>query len=241
MSIYKYDSTQDELIPLAGGATAPSSVFVGTAAEWAAETDKTDFNATLITDVGTVNAVDDTTGDTEVVANKNLVFKGTLSEWNNLSIAEKKAFDEALITDDMDTGEVVDAVTNGDMRAVTSNAVYDAINDIQTTSITLTIGSGTNNTMTLNLYKHGHIVQGVASAQSDSEGINTTIGNWFTIGTLPIGYRPKSGMFVTFTHSNSRDVEAMVQISTDGTMAMYKYIGGNFGWERALNFTFVVD
>jgi hypothetical protein len=130
MSIYKYDSTQDELIPLAGGSTAPSSVFVGTTAEWATETDKTDFNVALITDAGTVNAVDDTTGDTEVVANKNVVFKGTLSEWNNLTTAEKKTYDEALITDDMDTGEVVDAVTNGDMRAVTSNAVYDAISDI---------------------------------------------------------------------------------------------------------------
>ena len=104
-----------------------SSVFVGTAAEWAAETDKTDFNVALITDAGTVNAVDDTTGDTEVVANKNVVFKGTMAEWNSLTTAEKKTYDEALITNDMDTGEVVNAVTDGDMRAVTSNAVYDAI------------------------------------------------------------------------------------------------------------------
>ena len=127
MSINKYNPTTGELELLAGGTTASSSIFVGTAAEWTAETDKTDFNAALITDAGTVNAVDDTTGDTEVVANKNLVFKGTLAEWEALTTAQKKTYDEALITNDMDTGEVVNAVTNGDMRAVTSNAVYDTL------------------------------------------------------------------------------------------------------------------
>lgn len=66
-------------------------------------------------------------GSLEVVANKHLVFTGTINEWNSLSVAEKKSYDEALITDDMDTGEVVDAVTDGDMRAVTSNAVHDAL------------------------------------------------------------------------------------------------------------------
>ena len=123
MSINKYNPTTGELELLAGGSTASNSIFVGTTAEWTAETDKTDFNAALITDAGTVNAVDDTTGDTEVVANKNVVFKGTLTEWNNLTTAQKKTYDEALITNDMDTGEVVNAVTDGDMRAVTSNAV----------------------------------------------------------------------------------------------------------------------
>lgn len=122
-----------------------SSVFVGTAAEWAAETSKTDFNVALITDSGTVNAVDDTTGDTEIVANKHLVFTGTLSEWEALSVTEKKAFDEALITNDMDTGEVVNAVTDGDMRAVTSNAVYDYLTptEISTTGTTVSQSSAT--------------------------------------------------------------------------------------------------
>ena len=66
-------------------------------------------------------------GSLEIVANKHLVFTGTINEWNNLSVTERKAYDEALITNDMDTGEVVNGVTDGDMRAVTSNAVYDAL------------------------------------------------------------------------------------------------------------------
>ena len=71
-------------------------------------------------------------GSLEVVANKHLVFKGTLEEWEALTTAEKKAYDEALITNDMDTGEVVNGVTDGDMRAVTSNAVYDADEELYT-------------------------------------------------------------------------------------------------------------
>ncbi len=121
-----------------------SSVFVGTAAEWAAETSKTDFNVALITDSGTINAVDDTTGDTEVVANKHLVFTGALSEWEALSVAERKAFDEALISNDMDTGEVVNGVIDGDMRAVTSNAVYDAITETRTTYTVASWGTNLN-------------------------------------------------------------------------------------------------
>lgn len=104
-----------------------SSVFIGTSSEWESEVSKTDYQVAILTDKPNVNAVDSTTGDIEVVANKNLVFKGTLDEWEALTTAEKKIYDEALITNDMDTGEVVDAVTNGDTRAVTSNAVYDAL------------------------------------------------------------------------------------------------------------------
>lgn len=116
-----------------------SSVFIGTSAEWESETSKTDYQVAILTDKPNVNAVDSTTGDIEVVANKHLVFKGTLEEWEVLTTAEKKTYDEALITNDMDTGEVVNAVTNGDMRAVTSNAVYDAMNVVQS-------GTGVRNT-----------------------------------------------------------------------------------------------
>lgn len=107
-----------------------SSVFIGTASEWESESAKTDYQVAILTDQPTVNAVDSTNGTTTVVANKNLVFKGTLEEWEALTTAEKKTYDEALITNDMDTGEVVNGVTDGDMRAVTSNAVYDAIKEL---------------------------------------------------------------------------------------------------------------
>lgn len=108
-----------------------SSVFIGTSSEWESESAKTDYQVAILTDKLNVNAVDSTDGSTTVVANKHLVFKGTLEEWEALTTAEKKTYDEALITNDMDTGEVVNGVTDGDMRAVTSNAVYDAINNVK--------------------------------------------------------------------------------------------------------------
>jgi len=56
-------------------------------------------------------------------------FVGTRAEWNLLSVAEKKEYDIANITDDLAGGELIvtDAVTDGDLNPVTSNAVYNAI------------------------------------------------------------------------------------------------------------------
>lgn len=121
-----------------------SSVFIGTSSEWESETSKTDYQVAILTDQPTVNAVDNTDGSTTVVANKHLVFKGTLEEWEALTTAQKKTYDEALITNDMDTGEVVNAVTDGDMRAVTSNAVYDAITETRTTYTGVSWGTNIN-------------------------------------------------------------------------------------------------
>ena len=53
------------------------------------------------------------------------IFTGTREEWNLLSTEEKKAYDEADLTDDLAGGNLVvtDAVTAGDLNPVTSNAV----------------------------------------------------------------------------------------------------------------------
>ena len=60
--------------------------------------------------------------------NANPAFTGTLAEWNALQDYEKAAYDLVNITDDGESGDVVDAVTDGDMSPVTSNAVYDYVN-----------------------------------------------------------------------------------------------------------------
>ena len=56
-----------------------------------------------------------------------MIFKGTSAEWDALTAAEQAKYNVKMITDDSETGEVVDSVTDGDMRAVTSHAVFDAI------------------------------------------------------------------------------------------------------------------
>ena len=66
------------------------------------------------------------------------IFTGTLAEWNQLTTAQKTAYDLANITDDLGTeADIVDAVTDGDMRAVTSNAVHDALESKISTSETV--------------------------------------------------------------------------------------------------------
>ena len=57
---------------------------------------------------------------------ENAIFKGTSAEWEALTPAEQAGYSVKCITDD-ESGVVVDAVSEGDMRAVTSNAVYDAL------------------------------------------------------------------------------------------------------------------
>ena len=58
------------------------------------------------------------------------IFKGTVEEWDALT-AEEQAKYTVRCHPDIDTGDVVDAVTDGDLRAVSSNAVYDALSDKQ--------------------------------------------------------------------------------------------------------------
>lgn len=62
------------------------------------------------------------------IADKYKTFKGTQAQWDALSLSEKVKYSFADITDDYAGTGVVDAVTNGDMNPVTSNAVYDYLN-----------------------------------------------------------------------------------------------------------------
>lgn len=60
------------------------------------------------------------------------IFTGTQAEWDALTTEEKLAYKQVNITDDeSDPSVVVDAVTDGDMHAVTSNAVYDEFKKVQ--------------------------------------------------------------------------------------------------------------
>ena len=62
-------------------------------------------------------------------------FVGTKAEWDLLSVAEKQQYDLADFTDDTASGVPIisDAVTEGDMNPVTSNAVAAAIATSTTT------------------------------------------------------------------------------------------------------------
>lgn len=77
-----------------------SSVFIGTAAEWAIETDKESYQLAVITDTDTINTVNSTTGATDPVADYTGAWTGTATEWDALSISEKVKYKIVNITDD---------------------------------------------------------------------------------------------------------------------------------------------
>lgn len=58
------------------------------------------------------------------------IFIGTRAEWDALTTTEKQRYDLANLTDDLAGGELIvsDAVTEGDLNPVTSNAVAKAVN-----------------------------------------------------------------------------------------------------------------
>lgn len=84
----------------------------------------------IITDEGKTYITNGTgSGQTlELVANA--TFNGTHAEWNALTSAQKAMYNVVNFTDDEAIGLTIsDVVQDGNMNPVTSNAVYDAIND----------------------------------------------------------------------------------------------------------------
>ena len=84
-------------------------------------------------------------------------FVGTTAQWNALSSADKNKYVLVNLTDDQEAlgVDAVDAVTDGDMRPVTSNAVYDEaakkINKVNS----LGNGDNLNNVLTSGYYVWG--------------------------------------------------------------------------------------
>jgi len=94
-----------------------------------------------------------------------LTFTGTRNEWNSLSLEQKAQYGIANITDDVASGVpiVVDAVTDGDMNPVTSNAVYDFVQ-----VITPTLGPSISGN--LRCFKIGKLV--IVSGDVVYDGVN---------------------------------------------------------------------
>ena len=100
------------------------------------------------------------------------IFKGTVEEWNALTATEQAKYSVKMITDD-ETGATVDAVIDGDMRAVTSNAVYSALNaigEVQVKAISLT-GNQTR-TMTFSIESNKSYTYS-AQEYSDTDGYHS--------------------------------------------------------------------
>ena len=84
------------------------------------------------------------------------VFDGTVDEYEALSASEQKKYGYIASPDEV-SEDIADEVTDGDMRPVTSNAVYDAFNTIESGNAVGRTGYLTSES-SIKYYKVGHIV-----------------------------------------------------------------------------------
>ena len=106
----------------------------------------------------------------ESIANTR-IFPGTLDEYDALP-SEEKAKYRFIATPDSVTEDVSNVVADGDMRPVTSNAVYDALQD----KVNAEMGTlQTPPTFPITLGRPAFVYVG-ASAQSDRAVLNVKIG-----------------------------------------------------------------
>lgn len=71
----------------------------------------------------------DIDSSTNEIKTERVVFEGTLQEWEALTTSEKKAYTDAIITNDEQTGLVDQVPTENSNNLVTSGGVFDAISD----------------------------------------------------------------------------------------------------------------
>lgn len=128
----------------------------------------------------------------ETAAEKNKYWGGTQAKWEQFETDHPEAAEKVevrFITDDSETGSVVDVVKDGDMRAVTSNAVAEAIAAVNMDSAmsidtTKWLPSGQ-----VHAFKVGQlgIINWGGYALID---ISTDVNNSTKVAQLPVGFRP---------------------------------------------------
>lgn len=132
---------------------------------------------------------------------------GTKADWEALPTQEKAKYQIVNITDDVSSLSVTDSVTDGDMRPITSNAVYDLVNHIATATVTVSNATGT-----LTFKKTGKVVTVYGE-------LTNTTGAVVSLGTVPVGYRPANVYAIGFAAAHVSPYAS--------TGSIWFYSGGN--------------
>ena len=115
----------------------------------------------------------------EVVGSGVKIFYGTQTEWDNLTTAQKVKYD--YLATPLQGSTVVDKIENGNMNPVTSNAVYDALDELHNNLYTLispTVLTTTSTNYTLILdrklsdYNYFIVLQGDSTSLRNSAVIH---------------------------------------------------------------------
>ena len=135
-------------------------------------------------------------------------FTGTQAEWDALTAAEQEKYSVKMITDD-ETGATVDAVTDGDMRAVTSNAVFQQLRKYQCR----------NNSITTDINVNG--LDGgktILVMLSSNSGIGDSSSSY--IGMIRCGYSGNNFSLTEISKSNGAnsptDLSTALSVNSNG-------------------------
>ena len=149
--------------------------------------------------------------NSDVIKADTVIFTGTRAEWEALSTAQKAKFNIVNITDEELTEDAItDTVEVGNMKAVTSNAVANAINNVSSVLVSVTGHLGN-----MYLCKVGKVVY----MSFNSDWTSLASGDNPNLATIPQGYRPiaRCGMKETST------TNATLYINEDGSVTCYNY------------------
>jgi hypothetical protein len=145
------------------------------------------------------------------LSNYETSWTGTKADWEALATQEKAKYQIVNITDDVSSQSVSDSVTDGDMRPVTSNAVYDLVNQIATATVTVSNATGT-----LTFKRTGKVVTVFGD-------LTNTTGATVSLGTVPVGYRPANYYAIGFaaTHVSPYASTGSIWFYSSGNIQLY--------------------
>lgn len=158
---------------------------------------------------GSSMAIEDIDQSDFTLANKQLglqpsrrMFPGTKAEYEALSADEKKKYDYLASPDEL-SEDIADAVTDGDMRPVTSNAVYDAIEGlVKSKSIDSTSSADGNCALGLNGTK---LVLGFRASSASYDSVYTVF-----YSSLAAGWYVHLSNFINGAAETSKDVKGTI-------------------------------
>ena len=117
-----------------------------------------------------------------VISSDAVIFTGTTTQWNNLSIAEKCEYTHACFTDDNQNGVIDATPTQNSINAVQSGGVYDAIQVIKPTYLSATLSAGSTSVTFTDLPTEGdYAVDFFASDGSAYESIDASVEGQVTV------------------------------------------------------------
>lgn len=195
-----------------------------------------------------LNKYDATTGTLTTLANGQRIWLGTKAAHDAAAAAGTLPTNCLIaITDDGDNSGIVDVIQDGNMNPVTSNAVYDIINNIDEADyqeIQLPSNWWNNSTSPVKILivRHGQIkvVYRTGGGLKMPYANNQDLGTLFPVGTIKESLRPiRAAAFYwqnlnTWTETTYKSLQSiLITISPNGSIGGYCY--NNNGVQSAVN------